>query len=104
MRVDQFDFHLPEDRIALHPAEPRDAARLLLVGADGRLADHHVRDLLDLLRPGDVLVVNDTRVIPAELSGTRRRGDSERKVSVNLHRRVDANSWLAFSRPAKHLR
>ncbi|HTJ57258.1 MAG TPA: tRNA preQ1(34) S-adenosylmethionine ribosyltransferase-isomerase QueA [Devosiaceae bacterium] len=103
MRVDQFDFDLPEKLIALHPAEPRDAARMLLVGEDGSLADRKVRDLLEILQPGDVIVVNDTKVIPAELTGKRIRGDSERKVSFNLHRRLDAGSWLAFARPAKHL-
>jgi len=103
MRVDQFDFDLPEDRIALHPAEPRDSARMLVVGADRALADRQVSDLLDILRPGDVLVVNDTKVIPAELSGVRIRGESRRRVSFNLHKRLDANSWLAFARPAKHL-
>lgn len=103
MRVDDFDFDLPEDRIALHPAEPRDAARMLVVGDDGALSDRHVSDLLDLLRAGDVLVVNDTRVIPAELTGTRHRGDSARKVSFNLHRRLDGSHWLAFARPAKLL-
>ena len=76
MRVDQFDFDLPEDRIALHPAEPRDSARLLVVGPDGGLEDRVVTDLFEILQPGDVLVVNDTRVIPAELAGTRVRGDS----------------------------
>jgi S-adenosylmethionine:tRNA ribosyltransferase-isomerase len=104
MRVDQFDFDLPEDRIALHPAEPRDSARMLVVGPDGSLADHHVTDLIGLLRSGDVLVINDTKVIPAELSGIRRRDDSESKISLNLHKRVDAASWLAFARPARQLR
>ena len=103
MRVDQFDFDLPEKLIALHPAEPRDAARMLVVGANGSLADRQVRDLLEILRAGDVIVVNDTRVIPAELSGKRVRGDSERKVSFNLHKRVDARTWKAFARPAKRL-
>ena len=103
MRVDQFDFDLPEERIALHPAEPRDAARMLVVLRDGTVADRQVTDLLQILRAGDVLVVNDTKVIPARLSGTRLRGDSRRQVSFNLHRRIDGNSWLAFSRPAKHL-
>ena len=103
MRVDQFDFELPETLIALHPAEPRDAARLLVVDPVAGLADGHVRDLLDLLRPGDVLVVNDTKVLPAELHGTRLRGESRRKVSFNLHKRVDAFTWRAFARPAKHL-
>src|ERR1700744_5906501 len=99
MRVDQFDFDLPEDRIALHPAEPRDAARMLVVGADGGLRDGHVADLRHILRAGDVLVINDTKVIPAELSGVRIRGGSIRKVSFNLHKRLDAASWLAFARP-----
>jgi S-adenosylmethionine:tRNA ribosyltransferase-isomerase len=103
MRVDQFDFELPEERIALHPAEPRDAARLLVVEPDGTLTDRRVRDLLDILRPGDVLVINDTRVIPAELSGIRIRGESRRKVSFNLHKRLDPATWVAFARPAKHL-
>ena len=104
MRVDEFDFELPEDRIALHPVEPRDAARLLVVAPDGQLEDRHVRDLIDILRAGDVLVVNDTKVIPAELTGVRVRGDSRRKVSFNLHKRLDASRWLAFARPAKHLK
>jgi S-adenosylmethionine:tRNA ribosyltransferase-isomerase len=103
VRVDQFDFDLPESLIALHPVEPRDAAKMLVVGGDGALADYQVSDLLEILRPGDVLVVNDTKVIPAELSGIRVRGDSRRKVSFNLHKRLDSNSWLAFCRPAKHL-
>ena len=103
MRVDEFDFELSEDRIALHPVEPRDAARLLVVGADGRLTDRHVRDLTGLLRAGDVLVINDTRVIPAELTGVRRRGESVRKVSFNLHLRRDPSHWQAFARPAKLL-
>jgi S-adenosylmethionine:tRNA ribosyltransferase-isomerase len=102
MRVDQFDFDLPENLIALHPVEPRDFARMLVV-ADGTLADHIVADLRNLLRPGDILVINDTRVIPAELAGFRTRGDSRRKVSFNLHMRRDANTWLAFARPAKQL-
>ena len=103
MRVDQFDFDLPEDRIALHPVEPRDSARLLVVGPDGSLDDRVVTDLFEILQPGDVLVVNDTRVIPAELTGTRVRGDSRRRVAFNLHKRVDAETWLAFARPAKVL-
>ena len=70
MRVDQFDFDLPSDRIALRPARPRDAARMLVVEGE-RLSDRRVADLADLLRPGDVLVFNDTRVIPAQLEGMR---------------------------------
>ena len=103
MRVDQFDFELPEERIALHPAEPRDAARLLLVDAQGGFTDLHVRDLLDILHAGDVLVVNDTKVLPAELRGLRVRGDSRRKIAFNLHKRLDAATWLVFARPAKQL-
>ena len=105
MRVDQFDFELPEKRIALHPASPRDSARLLVVRPDGapELADAVVRDLPDLLRPGDALVFNDTRVIMAELSGVRSRGGAEARVSVNLHARLDESRWLAFARPAKRL-
>src|SRR5690606_37000356 len=103
MKVDAFDFDLPADRIALHPVEPRDAARLLVVRPGEPLADGHVRDLLTILRPGDVLVVNDTRVLPAELTGTRLRGELRAGVSFNLHKRVDARSWKAFARPAKKL-
>ena len=72
MKTADFDFDLPEDRIALRPAEPRDSARLLVVGDSG-LADHFISDLPDFLRPGDALVFNDTRVIPARLSGVRQR-------------------------------
>ena len=104
MKVDLFDFALPEDRIALHPASPRDAAKMLVVREDGAFEDRIVRDLPDLLAPGDLLVVNDTRVIPAELSGVRHRGDYQAKVGFNLHKRVDASTWLAFARPAKRLK
>ena len=104
MRVTAFDFDLPDDRIALHPAEPRDAARLLVVDPEGRLADRYVADLLDILQPGDVLVVNDTKVLPAELKGTRIRGENRSGVSFNLHKRVDGAKWLAFARPAKRLK
>jgi S-adenosylmethionine:tRNA ribosyltransferase-isomerase len=105
MRVDLFDFDLPEDRIALRPASPRDAARLLVVrpGAEPRLEDRLVRDLPDLLRPGDALVFNDTRVIPARLFGVRVRGDTAARVEVMLHKREAADIWCAFARPAKKL-
>ena len=86
MRVDLFDFDLPEDRIALRPVSPRDSARLLVVRADEPLADAAVRDLPALLRPGDVLVFNDTRVIPAQLSG--RCGEA--RIGATLHKRIDA--------------
>ena len=100
MRVDLFDFELPNERIALRPARPRDAARMLLVRGDEPLADRHVRDLPGLLQPGDVLVFNDTRVIPAQLEG--RRGEA--KIGATLHKRVDLRRWQAFIRNAKRLR
>ncbi|MFC3705745.1 tRNA preQ1(34) S-adenosylmethionine ribosyltransferase-isomerase QueA [Devosia honganensis] len=103
MRVSEFDFDLPERLIALHPAEPRDSARLLEVEPGAGLRDLHIPDLLTLLRPGDVLVVNDTRVLPAELKGVRIRGEARAGVSFNLHKRVDAHGWRAFARPAKKL-
>jgi S-adenosylmethionine:tRNA ribosyltransferase-isomerase len=104
MKVDLFDFDLPEDRIALHPVSPRDSAKMLVVGEEGSLSDRVVTDLEAILRAGDVLVVNDTRVIPAELRGTRHRGEFSASVSFNLHKRVDGNTWLAFARPAKRLK
>jgi len=105
MRVDLFDFDLPEERIALRPAAPRDSARLLAVRPDGepRLEDRSVRDLPDLLRAGDVLVFNDTKVIPARLHGLRARGEATARVEVLLHKRVGAERWRAFARPAKRL-
>ena len=90
MKVDLFDFDLPEDRIALRPAEPRDCARLLVVRPGRPFADFSVRDLPDLLRPGDALVFNDTKVIPAQLRGLRRRGDAQARVEATLHMRVAA--------------
>ncbi len=104
MRVSDFDFDLPEDRIALRPTEPREAARLLIVSQDTHVfEDRQVRDLPFFLRAGDAIVVNDTRVIRARLRGTRTRGASVAKIEVMLHQRVDARSWLAFVRPAKKL-
>jgi S-adenosylmethionine:tRNA ribosyltransferase-isomerase len=99
MRVDLFDFELPAERIALRPAEPRDSARLLLVGPEG-LRDHVVRDLPALLRAGDMLVFNDTRVIPARLEG--QRGDA--RIGATLHKREGPRSWRAFVRNARRLR
>lgn len=104
MRVSDFDFELPEELIALRPARPRDAARLLVIGPDeNALADRAVRDLPSLLEPGDLLVFNDTKVIPARLFGTRARGEATAKIEVMLHRRVSADEWRAFLRPAKKL-
>ncbi|WP_421950377.1 tRNA preQ1(34) S-adenosylmethionine ribosyltransferase-isomerase QueA [Pelagibacterium sp.] len=104
MKVDLFDFDLPDERIALHPVSPRDSAKMLVVAKGGMLSDRVVTDLETILRAGDVLVVNDTRVIPAELRGTRHRGEFAASVSFNLHKRVDGNTWLAFARPAKRLK
>mgnify|MGYP003653666641 CR=1 FL=1 len=103
MRVDDFDFDLPEASIALRPARPRDSARLLHVDALGQLADKAVLDLPDLLRAGDLLVFNDTRVIPAALVGIRAaRGDVS--CEINLHKRTGPDRWRAFIRPAKRLK
>ncbi len=99
MRVDLFDFDLPQENIALRPAVPRDSARLLRVGA-GELSDHIVRDLPDLLQPGDCLVFNDTRVIPAQLEG--RRGEA--KIGATLHKRESLRAWRAFVRNAKRVK
>ncbi|MCT2400851.1 tRNA preQ1(34) S-adenosylmethionine ribosyltransferase-isomerase QueA [Novosphingobium mangrovi (ex Huang et al. 2023)] len=100
MRVDLFDFDLPPERIALRPARPRDAARLLVVDGDAPFADRHVRDLPGLLRKGDVLVFNDTRVIPAQLEGKR----GEARIGATLHKRMDLRRWQAFVRNAKRLK
>ncbi|MFO1184127.1 MAG: tRNA preQ1(34) S-adenosylmethionine ribosyltransferase-isomerase QueA [Bauldia sp.] len=102
MRVDLFDFELPEDRIALRPVAPRDAARLLEVGPR-EMIDRVFADLPMLLGSGDALVVNDTRVIPAELRGERFRGDGVAAIAITLRRRLNASSWEAFARPAKRL-
>lgn len=100
MRVDLFDFDLPQDNIALRPASPRDSARLLRVGGDGTLRDHVVRDLPALLRAGDVLVFNDTRVIPAQLEGLR----GQARIGATLHKRLGLRQWQAFLRNAKRVR
>jgi S-adenosylmethionine:tRNA ribosyltransferase-isomerase len=106
LRVDLFDFDLPPERIALRPVEPRDLARLLVVGPNkaSRFEDRRVADLPAFLRQGDVLVVNDTKVIPARLEGFRSRGGSRAKIDVTLHRRESATAWRAFARPAKKLK
>jgi len=104
MRVDEFDFDLPESAIALRPASPRDGARMLEVLPDGVLEDRHVGDLPDLLSPGDAMVFNDTRVVHARLFGLRRRDDTAARIEATLHRRLDDHRWCAFARPAKRLR
>lgn len=98
MRTDEFDFDLPAHLIAQRPVEPRDTARLLCIG--DTLSDRSVLALPDLLRGGDVLVLNDTRVVPTRLRG--RRGDA--RVEVTLHRAIARDTWRAFARPARRLR
>jgi S-adenosylmethionine:tRNA ribosyltransferase-isomerase len=105
MRTDLFDFDLPPERIALRPMSPRDAARLLVIrpGREPEFEDRAVRDLADFLRPGDVLVVNDTRVIPARLRGRRIGRGAEPAIEATLHKRIDGSRWRAFVKPAKRL-
>jgi S-adenosylmethionine:tRNA ribosyltransferase-isomerase len=105
MRTDLFDFELPPERIALRPAAPRDAARLLVVrpSAAPELDDRSVRDLPDLLEPGDALVVNDTRVIAARLKGRRIGRGTDARIETTLTQRLDGSRWRAFVRPAKRL-
>ncbi|MBC00316.1 MAG: tRNA preQ1(34) S-adenosylmethionine ribosyltransferase-isomerase QueA [Rhodobacteraceae bacterium] len=105
MRVDDFDFELPNERIALRPARPRDSARMLVVrpGSAPLLDDRGVRDLPALLEPGDALVFNDTKVIPAQLEGTRTRGDAVARIGATLHLKAGDDRWWAFVRPAKKL-
>ncbi|MDP1911852.1 MAG: tRNA preQ1(34) S-adenosylmethionine ribosyltransferase-isomerase QueA [Brevundimonas sp.] len=108
MRTADFDFDLPDDHIALRPAEPRDSARLMVV-RDGELEDRIIRDLPDFLRPGDALVFNDTRVIPARLSGVRERvGPDDESLTVaveaTLHHRDAPDVWSAFMKPGKRIK
>ena len=103
MQLADFDFDLPDDRIALRPANPRDSARLLLVAPDEPLRDLQVADLPGLLRAGDIVVFNDTRVIPARLKGVRTRGENVTPVEATLHRRLSPHAWSAFMRPGKRL-
>ncbi len=110
MRLSDFDFELPEERIALRPVRPRDAARMLVVRpietpGQPQLEDRIFRDLPEYMRPGDILVFNDTRVIPARLEGRRVRpgADSMPRITANLHKQEDAITWRAFVRPAKKL-
>ena len=99
MQVDIFDFDLDRSLIAAQPANPRDASRLLDLSLEGRISDRHFYDLPDILRPGDLLVFNDTKVIPARLYGAR----GEAKVEVTLYRPVDGIKWWAFIKNAKRL-
>lgn len=105
MRVDQFDFELPQERIALRPSRPRDSARLLVVRPEETpgIEDSIVRALPNFLEPGDALVFNDTKVIPAQLEGVRDRAGITAKVSATLHLRSAQDAWRAFVRPAKKL-
>ena len=100
MRVDLFDFDLPPENIARRPASPRDSARLLLAAGEGPFEDRIVRDLPSLLRAGDVLVFNDTRVIPAQLEGVR----GQARIGATLHKRLGLRQWQAFLRNAKRVR
>ena len=103
MDVSAFDFDLPAERIALRPAEPRESAKLLEVAPDGTFRDRAVWDAASLFRPGDLLIFNDTKVIPARLQGTRKRGDGVARVELTLHLRTDPSRWWAFARGAKRL-
>jgi S-adenosylmethionine:tRNA ribosyltransferase-isomerase len=103
MRTDLFDFELPSGNIALRPASPRDSARMLVVQPGGALRDQTVADLPQWLQPGDQLVVNDTKVISAQLSGRRIGRDTEPKIEATLIKRLDGSRWQALVRPAKKL-
>src|SRR6202051_3521183 len=103
MRTDLFDFELPAGNIALRPASPRDSARMLIVQLDGVLHDRIVADLPLLLEPGDQLVVNDTKVISAQLKGRRIGRDTEPKIEATLIKRLDGSRWQALVKPAKKL-
>jgi len=108
MKVSAFDFNLPEANIALRPARPRDSARLLQVSERGEFTDHIVRDLPSLLREGDVLILNETKVLRAALTGIRparaHGGGGDVRIDLNLHSQVSEHDWRAFVRPAKRLR
>jgi S-adenosylmethionine:tRNA ribosyltransferase-isomerase len=103
MLISDFDFDLPEDRIALRPAEPRESARLLRVENE-HWTDSHVCDIPDFLRAGDLLVVNDTRVLPVQLHGTRRRADGEVQVEATLIKSLGGTDWQAFLKPGRRVK
>ncbi len=102
MRVDLFDFDLPDENIALRPVSPRDSAKMLVI--DDKLTDHSVRELPSFLKSGDVLIFNNTKVIPTQLEGVRERDGATAKVSATLHTRLSSNSWLCFAKGAKKLK
>src|SRR3954469_24075482 len=102
MRTDLFDFDLPAEHIALRPASPRDSAKMLVVD-HGTLRDHIIADLPQWLRPGDQLVVNDTKVIAAQLKGRRIGRETEPKIEATLIKRLDGSRWRALVKPAKKL-
>ena len=108
MKVSTFDFDLPEEAIALRPVSPRDHSRLLHVAVDRPFDDRQVFDLPALLQPGDILVLNQTRVLPAALTGIRparaHGGGGDVSIDINLHKQVSDNRWAAFVRPAKRLK
>jgi S-adenosylmethionine:tRNA ribosyltransferase-isomerase len=103
MHTDLFDFELPQASIALRPASPRDSARMLVVRPDGVLGDHIIADLPQWLEPGDQLVVNDTKVISAQLSGRRIGRDTEPRIEATLIKRLDGSRWQALVKPARKL-
>ena len=108
MQLSAFDFNLPEENIALRPARPRDTARLLQVSQTGHFTDHTIKDLPFLLREGDILILNETKVLRAALKAIRparpHGGGGDVTLDVNLHTQVSDNEWRAFIRPAKRLR
>src|ERR1700676_541510 len=104
MRTDLFDFELPAENIALRPASPRDSARMLVVQPDGVLRDGRVADLPRWLEPGDQLVVNDTKVIAAQLKGRRIGRETEPKIEATLIKRLDGSRWQALVKPARKLK
>jgi S-adenosylmethionine:tRNA ribosyltransferase-isomerase len=104
MQVDLFDFNLPEENIALRPAEPRDASRLLVVRDQHQFEDRKFADLSDYLRPGDALVFNDTKVIPAQFTGRRERDGNIARIGITLHRRISPDKWLAFAKGSKKVK
>jgi S-adenosylmethionine:tRNA ribosyltransferase-isomerase len=103
MKTSDFDFHLPDERIALRPADPRDSARLMVVRPGEAVAESVVSDLPDWLRPGDIMVFNDTRVIPARLSGVRERGGVRAGIQATLLKRLAPARWSALAKPGKRL-